>query len=336
MLESISKTDRADILLMLALAFEKKFSENGDENTVKTVSDLSDKYFKAFSSEDAKRVKARVEYFDRLQPEKRKHWQKTRLDKLRRRGLIDRLDANIHPLQIAGVLNREPKTIQLLVLKNLPAVLGKRVAENLKTKPSPDEFSAEIMNANNQISDEIVALIRREFVSNFVALEDVFESSDTDGIPIQRFEGFIRHLGIRETAIACRGINSKETLAAFLNRFDEQSAKELAENMAQLENVKPIWVERADHLLRKTLENQFQPETLLRSLGFKILAIVFIRRDWAARKYTAQKMMPFEAENWYELIAESEQEYKDATENDRQILDRRRRVVERIAANFVQ
>lgn len=335
MLDSISKTERADILLMLALAFEKKFSENGDENVVKTVSDLTGKYFGAFGGEDAKRLKARVEYFDRLQPEKRKHWQKTRLDKLRRRGLIDRLDANIHPLQIAEVLNREPRAVQLLVLKNLPAVLGKRVAENLKTKPSPDEFSAEKLTAN-QISDEIVSLIRREFVSNFVALEDVFESSDTDGIPIQRFEGFIRHLGIRETAIACRGINSKETLAAFLNRFDEQSAKELAENMAQLENVKPIWVERADHLLRKTLENQFQPETLLRSLGFKILAIVFIRRDVTARKYTAQKMMPFEAGNWYELIAESEQEYKDATENERQILDRRRRVVERIAGNFVQ
>jgi hypothetical protein len=46
-------------------------------------------------------------------------------------------------------------------------------------------------------------------------------------------------------------------------------------------------------------------------------------------------MMPFEAQNWYELIAESEQEYRDALENERHILDRRRRIVERIAANFI-
>lgn len=335
MLEAISKTEKADLLLMLALAFEKKFSESGDDNSVKTVSELSDKFFGAFSGDDAAKLKARVEYFDRLQPEKRKHWQTTRLDKLRRRGLVGRLDANIHPLQIAEILNREPRIIQLLVLKNLPDVLGKEVAESLKTKISDGEFSLEKTNANSQISDEIVTLVRREFVSNFIALEDVFESFDMDKIPIQKFEGFIRHLGIRETAIACRGINSKETLAAFLNRFDEQSAKEIAENIAHLENVKPFWVERADRLLRKTLENQFQPETLLRSLGFKILAIAFIRRDQSARKYTAQKMMPFEAQNWHELIAESEQEYREALENERQILDRRRRIVERLASNFI-
>lgn len=335
MLEAISKTEKADLLLMLALAFEKKFSENGDESAAKNGSALSEKYFKTFSGDDAKRLKARIEYFDRLQPEKRRHWQTTRLDKLRRRGLIERLDANIHPLQIAEILNREPREIQLLVLKNLPDVLGRRVAESLRTKISAADFSVEKTNSNHQVSDDIVALVRREFVANFIALEDVFESFDTDKIPIQKFEGFIRHLGIRETAIACRGISSKETLAAFLNRFDEQSAKEIAENVAHLENVKPFWVERADRLLRKTLENQFQPETLLRSLGFKILAIAFVRRDSSARKYTAQKMMPFEAQNWHELIAESEREYRASLDEERQILDRRRRVVERIAANFI-
>lgn len=335
MIEPISKIEKADILLTLALAFEKKFNEGSGESAPENISQLTDKYFASFGDEESKRLKKRAEFFERLPPEKRKVWQKTRLDKLRRRGLIERLDANIHPLQIAKILNREPRAVQLLVLKNLPVVLGKRVAENLKTKPAAAEFSVDQANTNNSVSDEIINLIRREFVSNFVALEDVFESSDTDKIPLQKFEDFVRHLGIRETAIACRGINSKETLAAFLNRFDEQSAKELAENIAELENVKPFWVERADRLLRKTLENQFQPETLLRSLGYKILAIVFVKRDPTARKYTAQKMMPFEAENWRELIEESEQEYITATENERQILDRRRRIVERIAANFV-
>jgi hypothetical protein len=335
MLESISKTEKSDILLALALAFEKKLSANETEKAAKTASELTEKFSAVFSPEDSKNLKARSEFFDRLTPEKRKLWQKIRLDKIRRRGLADRLDGNVHAMQIAEVLNHEPKTIQLLVLKNLPAKLSRKIALNLKTKPTENEFSSDQAGLNITVGDEIVNLIRNRFVSDFVALEDVFEPTETDKIPIQRLDDFIRQLGIRETAIACRGINSKETLAAFLNRFDEESAKQIAENITELENVKPVWVERADRLLRKTLENQFQPESLLRSLGLKILAIAFVRRDWAARKYTAQKMMPFEAENWFEFLEESEREYTAATENERAILDRRRRIVERLAAKFV-
>lgn len=335
MIETISKTEKSDVLLALALAFEKKLSETDSEKTAKTASQLTEKFFAAFGEEDAKRLKTRAENIDRLPPEKRKIWQKIRLDKIRRRGLTEGLDENIHPLQIAEILNLEPESIQLLVLKNLPVSLSRKIAGALKDKPAETEISAEQTKFNNPLNDEIVALIRNKFVSNFVALEDVFESSDTDKIPIKKFDEFIRHLGIRETAIACRGINSKETLAAFLNRFDEGSAKEIAENITELADVKPFWVERADRHLRRTLENQFQPETLLRSLGYKILAIAFVRRDRTARKYTAQKMMPFEAKNWFELIAESEAEYKNAPENERRILDRRRRIVERIAANFI-
>ncbi|CAN5695363.1 hypothetical protein BH20ACI4_BH20ACI4_11420 [soil metagenome] len=335
MLESISKTEKSDLLLALALAFEKKLSEKETEKAAQTASQLTEKFAAVFSPEDSKRLKARAEIFDRLSPEKRKLWQKIRLDKIRRRGLSDRLDGNVHPQQIAEILNLEPEPIQLLVLKNLPAKQSRKIALNMKTEPAESEFSSDQAGLNISVSDEIVNLIRNRFVSNFVALEDVFEPTETDKIPIQRLDDFIRQLGIRETAIACRGINSKETLAAFLNRFDEKSAKEIAENITELENVKPVWVERADRFLRKTLENQFQPESLLRSLGLKILAIVFVRRDWAARKYTAQKMMPFVAENWFELIVEGESEYKNAPENERRILDRRRNIVERIAAKFV-
>lgn len=335
MIESISKTEKSDILLALALAFEKKLSETDNEKAVKTASHLTEKFLSAFGSEDLKRIKSRAEYYDRLTTEKRKLWQKIRLDKIRRRGLAQRLDANIHPNQISEILNLEPKAIQLLVLNNLPVSVSRKVVANLKTKLDQTEISSDQSNINNSINDEVVALIRNKFISNFVALEDVFDASDTDKIPIEKFAGFITHLGIRETAIACRGISSKETLAAFLNRFDEETAKEIAQNITELENVKPFWVERADRHLRKTLENQFQPESLLRSLGFKILAIAFVLRDATARKYTLQKMLPFEAENWFELVNETEQEYKIAHEKERQILDRRRRIVERIAANFV-
>ncbi len=288
MIESISKTEKSDILLALALAFEKKFNENETEKSARTAGQLTENLASVFRAEDSKNLKVRAEFFDRLAPEKRKLWQKIRLDKIRRRGLADRLDGNVHPQQIAEILNREPKTIQLLVLKNLPAKLSRKIALNLKTKPTENEFLSEQTGLNISVNDEIVNLIRNRFVSNFVALEDVFEPTETDKIPVQRLDDFIRQLGIRETAIACRGINSKETLAAFLNRFDEESAKEIAENITELENVKPVWVEHADRLLRKTLENQFQPESLLRSLGLKILAL-FLSGAIGRRENTRRK-----------------------------------------------
>lgn len=331
MIESISKIEKTDILLALALAFEEK--SNG--GSAKNAFALTEKFFSAISAEDAEMIKARAGYFDRLPAEKQKIWQKIRLDKIRRRGLSERLDANVHPHQIAEILNLEPRAVQLLVLKNLPAALSRKIAGNLKTNLSETEFLSDQTGLNNPINDEIVALIRRKFVSNFVALEDVFEPAETDKIPVQKLNDLIHHLGIRETAIACRGINSKETLAAFLNRFDEENAKEIAKNITELERVKPVWVERADRLVRKSLENQFQPETLLRSLGFRLLAMAFVRRDATAKKYTAQKMTPFEAKNWLALVAESDREYATASEDERHILDRRKRIIERLAAKFV-
>lgn len=335
MIESISKTEKADILLALALAYENKPGGTENRKNAETARRLTENLFMGFSREDLKNLGERADYFDRLSPENQKLWQKLRLDKIRRRGLVERLDGNIHPSHIAEILNREPKPIQLLVLKNLPVLLSRKIAENLNTGLVENEYSADQTNLNVSINDDIVTLIREQFVANFVALEDVFEPSDTDKIPIQKFDAFLRQLGIRETAIACRGINSKETLAAFLNRFDEINAKEIAKNITELENVNPVWVERADRLLRKTLENQFHPETLLRGLGCKILAMTFVRRDAAARKYTAQKMPLVEAKIWFEMIKESEQENGTASENERQMFDRRSRIVERLAASFV-
>lgn len=331
MVESISKTEKSDILLALALALEEKQNGAGARDAFA----LTEKYFSALSAEDGEIIKARAEYFDRLPPEKREIWLKIRLDKIRRRGLSERLDANVHPQQIAEILKLEPPAIRLLVLKNLPAALSRKISENLKTKISESDFSNNQTNLDRQIKDEIVALIRRKFVSNFAALEDIFEPAETDKIPVQKLNDFIHHLGIRETAIACRGINSKETLAAFLNRFDEENAKEIAKNITELERVKPVWVERADRLLRKNLENQFQPEMLLRSLGYKILSLAYVRRDVTAKKYTAQKMTPFDAENWLALVAESEREYETTSDEERHILERRKRIIERLAAKFV-
>ena len=166
MLESISKTEKADILLTLALAFEKKLSEKPE----KTASGLMDRLLTVLNFEDSKTLKARAEYYDRLPPEKRKNWQKLKLDKIRGRGLSVKLDTSIHPLQIAAILNLEPKQVQIVILKNLPLSLSRQIASALKTNPSEIEISADQSNLNSSISDEIIALVRDKFISNFIAL----------------------------------------------------------------------------------------------------------------------------------------------------------------------
>ena len=331
----ISQAEKLDVLLALALAFEKKSGKAGAANSDHTAAELVERSFSSLEADDLKNLRSRAALFDRLTADKQRIWQGIRLDQIRRRGLPARLDEQVHPLHIVKVLDREPKTVQLLVLRNLPVELSRRIAAHLETKPAEDEFSSVQNSFDQPVNDEIIALIRRKFLSHFVALEDVFEPSDLDKLSMDELAAFIRHLGVRETAIACRGINSKETLAAFLNRFDEENAKEIAQYITDLEKIKPFWVARADRLLRQTLENGFQPETLLRNLGYKLLAMAFTARDETARKYTAQKMLPFEAENFYRFIAESENEYLSASEDERQKLERSRRITERLAGKFI-
>jgi hypothetical protein len=332
-MKTISQAEKIDVLLVLALAFEKKFAETSVTVDAKTTLELVENSFGAMDGEDFEVLKSRAEFIDGLADENREHWQSVKLEKLRGRGRAIRLDENINPSHIVGVLSKEPKAIQNLILKYLPADLSRRISLYLDLN-----FGSEsVKNGNGkQISEDILALVRQNFLSNFVALEDIYEPDEADKFSVDQLEKFIHHLGLREIAIACRGINSKETLAAFLNRFDEEDAREIAGYITELDKIKPFWVAQADALVRKSWNADLKPEKVIKKIGFKLLAMSFVLRDETRRKYTAQKLPIRDVKNWQRLVRLSEKKYFSAIEEDKMRMDKRRKVIERLAVKFSQ
>lgn len=332
-MKSLSQAEKTDVLLTLALAFEKKFSEVGETAEAKPLSQLVESNFSTMPAEQLEALRSRAAFLDELPAENLALWQSVWLDKLRRRGKAIRLDENINPAHLVNVLSREPRTIQVLILRNLPADLSRRIALYLDLNYDTDDISGQI---GKQIHSEIVAHIRKTFLANFVALEDVSEPNDLDRFSVMEITNFVRQISLREMAIACRGISSKETLAAFLNRFDEEDAREIAKYLTELEKVRPFWVAQADELVRQTWRTDLQADKLLRKLGLKLLAIAFVERDQTAKDYTSQKLTTRDSRRWKKFVKEYEKQFQNGTAEEKIVLEKRRKMLEKLAAKFIQ
>ncbi len=332
-MKTISQAEKTDILLALAMAFEKKNAEIENRESFKTVRELAADTFAALNPEEAESIELRAGLLDNLTGENRETWREIRLEKIRGRGLAKRLDAHLNPSHIVEILSREPPTIQRLILKNLPPDLSRRISLYLDLNFLPEDNSAKNVD---QINEEIVALVRQKFLSGFIALEDVYEPDELDRFSVDELENFVRHLGLREIAIACRGINSKETLAAFLNRFDEEDAREIALYLTELDKIRPFWVAQADALVRKSWSADLPPAKVIKKIGFKLLAGVFVLRDATKGDYAAQKLPAREVKNWQRLVRIGKKKYLAAGEEDRLRFDKRRRITERLAVKFSQ
>lgn len=337
MIQSISQSERLNVLLILALAFKGHMGKSAAEVTsLKLVNES----FAALSREDLEILESRAGLFDNLSADEQKIWQAGWLDKIRRRGQPSRLDEQINPAQITAVLRVETKAVRELILRYLPPNLSGQVGAELGLTIGSfnylDSSAVASKAIQKPVNDKIVALVRQKFLSHFVALEDVYEPTAADKLSIGELAKFTRQLGVRETAIACRGIISKEALAVFLGKFNESDAREIAEYIAELEKIKPFWVAEADKLVRRTLESDFQTDDFLQNLGLQLLAGGFVKREAAAQRYTAQKMTPYESERWLAYLQRSTEEYSSATDDERLRLEKRQRIFERLINRFTQ
>jgi len=327
MIRTISQSERLDILLALALVFRRN-----DEAAQQTAAQLAEKSFSALSPKDLETLQARAALFDRLPAENQPLWQSFWLDKIRRRGRSLRLDEYINPLQMAEILQSEPAAIQLLILRNLPPGISREI-----TAQTGIESVSEAIYPDAQTpTAEIVAIVRQKFLSYFVTLEDVYEPTELDKFTAAELSGFVQTLGVRETATACRAISSKETLAAFLNRFDEETARQIVHYITEMERVKQFWVIQAEKLLRETWNPALKPDELLRVLGLKLLATAMHQRDETAFRYTAQKLAPPEARRLAEYVNEIKNNIAFASAEEKSNLQMRRKIIERLAVKYLQ
>ncbi|HEY8561475.1 MAG TPA: hypothetical protein VIL74_13955 [Pyrinomonadaceae bacterium] len=332
-MKTISKAEKTDILLALAMTFESKSAAAAGSAAPPPPLELAEAIRGALSDEDGEALRARAAALDALPAADRETWRERRFEKIRGRGMASRLDENINPSHVVEILSREPRAIQFLILRNLPADLSRRISLYLDLNFLPESPN---VKSSASIGEDLVALVRRKFLANFIALEDLYEPDEVDRLSINELENFIRQLGLREIAIACRGINSKETLAAFLNRFDEEDAREIALYLTELDKIRPFWVAQADALVRKSWSADLPPAKVVKKIGLQLLASGFIERDEAKSDYAAQKMPFREVKNWQRLVRVGKKKYSAADEDERLRLDKRRRTVERLAVKFAE
>jgi hypothetical protein len=103
-MKTISQAEKNDILLALALAFEKNFARSRE--TVLTVREQAENSFGALNGEDLELLKARAELLDGTSSGNREAWHEKQLDRIRGRGKTKRLDENINPSHIVEALGR--------------------------------------------------------------------------------------------------------------------------------------------------------------------------------------------------------------------------------------
>ena len=335
-MKTISKSEKADIFLALALLFKEKPDASGEQRDAEKVAQLAQKTFSAANGHNSELLESRAAFLDKLPEDKLRLWQEIQLKRLRQRGEAIVLDKNINMSHIAENLSREPRTIQKLILKNLPSDLSRRITKYLELYYSIEDVSEPENVKEKQIRNDIIALVKRKFLSDFVSFGDIYEPTATDKLSAAELEDFIYHLGLREVALACRGIRSKESLAAFLNRFADEDVRKIAGYITELEKIKPFWVEQADELVRKSWREDVAPEKVLKKVGFKILAEAFAKRGEAANRYTEQKLSAYDGKIWRKMVQQNETKISTGSEEQILIFTKRQRSVERLAVNFAQ
>ena len=220
---AISKSEKLDIFLALAMFHNV---EIGSIDTNVSETDRIDKVLETFSSmkkSDYETLKERAKRYEKLEPNKQKVWQTFWMEKLRGLGQTRKLDEHIHPEHIAKVLNNESIPVRDLIYRKLPKDIQNKIKSLI---PDSKDFSKKTKVTKKTLpTEEVWLIVRKAFLSNFIAVEDIYKSNDLDHLSINQLETFIWDLGVRETAISCRGIKTKENLAVFLKPFDEHTTK---------------------------------------------------------------------------------------------------------------
>lgn len=300
-------------------------------------------------------VERRAEWFARLAPEKQHGWLAHMLGRARARERLAQLDEHVHPSHVVEALMQEPPHIQTLIIRHLPPALAVQTAKALGVAlPAPDDsrpnmqatgddgsspgsFRVEqsrvttaeaVAHEGHAAADggvsslaeatpapEVISVVRRAFLSHFVSAGELTRPTPLDLLPGIELARLIRLLGVRETALACRGIAAKEAVASFLRRFAAEDARAIATHIATLTSVEPQRIAFAEEIVREAIGGETEPGTMLDRAGLHLLAIALAGRDESQLRYTAQKL-PLETARWLRETVEKTAATPPATHGD--------------------
>ena len=129
-----------------------------------------------------------------------------------------------------------------------------------------------------------------KFLSGFAAYEDVPDPKILDRLNMRELGNLIWQAGLREIATACRGIESIERLAVFLKNFDEDNARELGLQIADMADITIERVRVAERRIEEVFGKYSDSEERIRRVGLLVFAEALSIRPPVSIRYTAQKL----------------------------------------------
>ena len=355
---SFADSMRIDTLLALALNFDRDDSgatmPAGDEAGEASSSNTCvEQLLSVLGEADRQAAQRRAHWYKKLEPHKQSQWLGHTLGRIG--AETAQLDEHVHPSHIVEVLREEPPRVQETVLRNLRPVLAVTCAAALHVErqnhfqpaPSanPNASSAGSQTRRDASGEamplpEINTLVRRTFLSHFVSASDLYHPTDFDLLLDVEVARLVRVLGVRETAVACRGIEQMDDIGSFLRRFAAEDARAIATHLSRLTEIEQPRVAFAHGLVQEALSLSDEPEAMLDHLGLRLLAIVLTKRDKVCVAYTTQKLPLLAARAIYEMVADSENRFDPQivrqlareTETIAHSLRRNRRPIHRQAA----
>jgi hypothetical protein len=314
------ESERIDTLLALGIAFGQSVLE-GDDDAEDANARTRTGLYDALNGDARKSLQRRAHWYAKLAPDEQTHWLARTL--VRPRTGITQLDEHVHPSHVLEALRDEPPRVRALILRYLPPSLARACAAALdghQTLPGETRGerratrgdashvaghagAAPEAQANRAVSwqgaeplPELVALVRRVFLSHFVSPGSLRNPSPLESLTGVELARCVRLLGVRETAVACRGIERAEAVGSFLRRFSSENARAIAAHMATLVNLEPARVALAEGLVHEALEREPEPEAMLDRLGMRVLAAALAARESPSQRAAcvAQKL-PVEA-----------------------------------------
>lgn len=339
--------ERIDTLLALAVAFGQSVFE-GDEHAGDAAAPIQSGLFDALDGDARKSLERRAHWYAKLAPDKQTHWLARTL--ARARTGLTQLDEHVHPSHILEALRDEPPRVRALILRYLPPTLAAACAAALdpdqrstgepvtargdashvadrdashlvsRTTPTHGTTHGTTQEATSRAGawqgaeppPELVALVRKVFLSNFVAPGSLRNPSPLETLTGVELARLVRLLGVRETAVACRGIDRAEAVGSFLRRFSSENARAIAAHMATLVKLEPSRVTLAEGLVHEALALEQEPEAMLDRLGMRVLAIALAARESPSERAAcvAQKLPVEAASALRRMVADCGARYK--------------------------
>lgn len=321
---SVVEHERIDTLLALAIAFARAEvspplapKPDDDGYNAAHASPVADflHTLSPLPAHDRAAVERRRTWYENLSADKQAKWLGRTLRRARPDAQTPQLGEHIHPTHVIEALRDEPRRIQLILLGQLPARLADACADALEltnfrqpaqaqpVAPNGDGRERRLPSKDEQPDTELVGLVRRRFLCRFVNINQLPNPTHLDSLSGAELARLIRLSGVREAAIACRGVAQVENIASLWRRFPAEDARAFAAHMATLADVEPARVSFAEELVGEALRADANPTAMLDHAGMLLVALVMHAGDSRRLLHTAQKL-PLNAALWFREISD--------------------------------